>query len=141
MSFWEKLQGTTGQSLIVGGISGLSTLAFNKLEDFIYVGQLKVPVPVFIAIVAAAGNIGSDTISGLVKNIPYVGPGLGTGIDYVAVPTAVVASLILTNPSVVTDNPKELFKFGAIALTGNMVANWLMPTNLANTADVTGNDL
>jgi len=141
MSFSEKLQGSLGQSMLVGAASAAAGLVFYKPTDFVQVGSWEVPVPLFVSAVAAAGNLGSDSIAGLLGQIPYVGTSLGTTVDLAVVPAAVVTSLLVTNPSLLSSNPATFVKLGAVAFAGNMAANWLMPTNLSGDTSLASNTM
>jgi hypothetical protein len=132
MSFSERLSGTIGQSLLVGSVCGAGTLLYKNYNDFIAVGSMKVPIPLFVGGTAAVANIWSDSVSGFIRAIPYVGDAVSTQVDALVVPASVVGALIVTNPQAVTNNPQGLLTYGLLAYAGNMAANYIMPTSLSN---------
>lgn len=141
MSFSERLSGTVGQSLLVGSVCGAGTLLYKNYKDFVPVGSMKVPVSLFVGGTAAMANLWSDSVSGLIRAIPYVGDAVSTQVDALVVPASVVGALVVTNPQAVTNNPQGLLTYGLLAYAGNMAANYIMPTNLSNSVVSTSGNL
>jgi len=124
MSFFEKLQGTLGQSGVAGGIATVASVAYfgqKSVIDLSTIGQNDVSLPLVIGGAVALGSAWGDLIGEGLSTIPLLDSQAAAIQNNAPVITSMIAIGALNPQSMM--KPKNLVTVAVIAYVSNLVAN------------------